>query len=218
MSATVALAGWDNFYVIVGSAAAGLTGLTFVVIALVADAGMTHLSGLRTFVTPTVIHFSSALWIAALATVPHLTTASLGVLMLASGAAGVIYSLRTLVRMYRMDRDVYVPVAADWTWNGFLPLAAYALLTAGGTLLLTGGAAASTQTPIAAYLIGLGALLPLFLGIHNVWDLAVWITTQRHEWRRRRAAAAVPGAAAHEAQTPAARSRKRGPGKKSPDG
>jgi hypothetical protein len=28
------LAGWDNFYVIAGSAAAGLTGLTFVVIAL----------------------------------------------------------------------------------------------------------------------------------------------------------------------------------------
>ena len=32
------LAGWENFYVITGSAAGGLTGLTFVVIALVTRA------------------------------------------------------------------------------------------------------------------------------------------------------------------------------------
>ena len=31
------LEGWDNFYVILGSAAAGLIGLTFVVIALLSD-------------------------------------------------------------------------------------------------------------------------------------------------------------------------------------
>jgi hypothetical protein len=30
------LAGWDNFYVIAGSSAAGLTGLTFIVISLAA--------------------------------------------------------------------------------------------------------------------------------------------------------------------------------------
>jgi hypothetical protein len=81
-----ALQGWDNFYVIIGSAAAGLTGLTFVVIALAADADMARLSGLKIFVSPTVIHFSSALWIAALCNLPRQSAASLGPLMLASGA------------------------------------------------------------------------------------------------------------------------------------
>ena len=79
MNTLPALAGWENFYVILGSAAAGLTGLTFVVVALAADANMTHLSGLRTFVSPTVIHFSSALWITALCSVPRHTVLSLGV-------------------------------------------------------------------------------------------------------------------------------------------
>ena len=36
------LADWANFYVITGSAAAGLTGLTFVVIALASDAQRAH--------------------------------------------------------------------------------------------------------------------------------------------------------------------------------
>ena len=59
------LEGWDNYYVIVGSAAAGLTGLTFVVIALAADAHRVRLAGLRAFTTPIVIHFGSVLLISA---------------------------------------------------------------------------------------------------------------------------------------------------------
>jgi hypothetical protein len=55
------LAGWDNFYVIVGSAAAGLTGLTFVVIALIRDARNVRPTGLRAFVTPTIVHFGGVL-------------------------------------------------------------------------------------------------------------------------------------------------------------
>ena len=39
------LTGWENFYVIVGSSAGGLTGLTFVVIALVRDAQRVRPSG-----------------------------------------------------------------------------------------------------------------------------------------------------------------------------
>jgi len=54
-----------------------LTGLTFVVIALAADAHLVRLSGLRTFVTPIVMHFGSALWIAALMCVPGQTDISL---------------------------------------------------------------------------------------------------------------------------------------------
>src|SRR5271170_684046 len=49
--ATSLLAEWDNFYVITGSAAAGLTGLTFVVIALAADANRVDARGLHAYVT-----------------------------------------------------------------------------------------------------------------------------------------------------------------------
>lgn len=177
MNTLPALTGWENFYVILGSAAAGLTGLTFVVVALAADANMTHLSGLRTFVSPTVIHFSSALWIAALCSVPRQTVLSLGVTGLASGILGLAYTLRTMHRMASMDRRDYVPVLQDWVWNGALPLLAYALLGAGGALLWFASAA-------PGYLIGLSALLLIFIGIHNVWDLAVWILAERPSRRR----------------------------------
>ena len=48
-AASLPLDSWNNFYVIVGSSAGGLTGLTFVVIALVSDGHSVRLSGLRTF-------------------------------------------------------------------------------------------------------------------------------------------------------------------------
>src|SRR5438067_2125178 len=51
------LAGWENFYVIVGSCAGGLTGLTFVVIALIRDVQRPSGTGLRAFLTPTIVHF-----------------------------------------------------------------------------------------------------------------------------------------------------------------
>jgi len=54
------LADWGNFYVIIGSAAAGLTGLMFVVITLGAEAQtISNEKGLRAFVTPTVVHSAS---------------------------------------------------------------------------------------------------------------------------------------------------------------
>jgi hypothetical protein len=59
------LQGWDNFYVIVGSSAAGLTGLTFIVITLAADAHRVSPNGLRIFITPTIVHFAAVLGAAA---------------------------------------------------------------------------------------------------------------------------------------------------------
>jgi hypothetical protein len=81
---TALLAEWDNFYVITGSSAAGLTGLTFVVIALSADAKRVNVSGLRTYVTPTIVHFGAVLALAAYLSMPHQ-----GALSLSSGARGL---------------------------------------------------------------------------------------------------------------------------------
>ena len=66
------LAGWDNFYVIVGSTAGGLTGLTFVVIALIRDSAQgVRPTGLGAFVTPTIVHFCGVLALAAFMSMPH---------------------------------------------------------------------------------------------------------------------------------------------------
>ncbi|MFI4868051.1 MAG: hypothetical protein ACHQDD_01705 [Steroidobacterales bacterium] len=169
------LEGWNNFYVIVGSSAAGLTGLTFVVIALASDANMVRLSGLRTFITPIVMHFGSALWIAALLCIPGHTVASLATCMSVTGVILAAHGGITTWRMYR-NRSVYRPMLEDWIWNALLPSLCYLALLTGGVLLV------SHPLP-ALYTIGAVALTLLFIGIHNAWDLAVWITVERPEAR-----------------------------------
>lgn len=163
--------GWDNFYVIVGSSAAGLTGLTFVVIALASDAHVVRLSGLRTFITPVVMHFGSALWLSALLCIPGQTAVSLSVCMIGSGAILASYGGATTYRMYRGRRD-YRPVIEDWIWNATLPLLCYLALMVAGVWALRKPAA-------ALYIIGASALTLLFIGIHNAWDIAVWVTVER---------------------------------------
>ena len=165
------LEGWNNFYVIVGSSAAGLTGLTFVVIALASDANMVRLSGLRTFITPIVMHFGSALWIAALLCIPGHTSVSLLSCMSVTGVILAGYGAITTWRMYRGRRE-YRPMLEDWIWNALLPSLCYLALLTAGVLLV------SHPLP-ALYTIGGVALTLLFIGIHNAWDLAVWITAER---------------------------------------
>ena len=67
------LAGWDTFYVIIGSSAAALTGLMFVVIALSGETGLAApdaITTIRAFSTPTLVHFGAVLLLAALLTTP----------------------------------------------------------------------------------------------------------------------------------------------------
>src|ERR1700691_5662570 len=101
--------GWDNFYVIVGSSAAGLTGLTFVVIALASDRHVVRMSGLRTFITPVVMHFGSALWISALLCTPRQTSITLWACIGVSAATLPPCGTIPTYRMYRGRRN-YRPV------------------------------------------------------------------------------------------------------------
>jgi len=171
MSEALALVnGWENFYVITGSSAAGLTGLTFVVIALASDAKMVHLSGLRAFITPIVIHFSSVLWIACLMSIPGHTRLSLAISIAVTAIAMTIYSIMTIVRMCRFQE--YQPAVEDWIWSAILPaLCCLALLTAAKLVL--------QHSTLSLYMVGGVTLATLVIGIHNAWDLAVWITAER---------------------------------------
>jgi len=182
--APLSLESWSNFYVIVGSAAGGLTGLTFVVIALVADAhrAPVRLSGLRAFVSPTIVHFCSVLVLAALLNVPRHSVRSLALCLALSGLVGVIYSLGTLRELLR-HRKVYMPVVSDWIWNALLPSLSYLALLIAGKL-------APAHCPAALDITAGVSLLLLFIGIHNAWDIAVWFTAER------------PGAASDDSKPP----------------
>ena len=167
------LTGWENFYVIVGSAAGGLTGLTFVVIALLRDALARDRSGpkptgLGAFVTPTIVHFGGLLALAAFLSMPHQRVSSLSAGFAIAGLAGVIYGGYIAADM-RRHNPRYVPVLEDWIWNVILPTLVY------GCLLVL--AAAVWRWPTQTlYGVAFLSLALLFIGIRNAWDIAVWMT------------------------------------------
>lgn len=177
------LTDWQSFYVMMGSSAAALTGLTFVVITLSAErrdglgSARAQLTGLRVFVTPTAVHFAAALWLSALMCIPGQTTVSLAVLLAATGLGGLIYSATLLAMMLGRSFD-YKPFLSDWIWSALLPVGTYLALTVTGLVL--------TRHPEASlYAVSGVVLLLLFIGIHNAWDVVVWITTERHAHRER---------------------------------
>lgn len=167
------LAGWDNFYVIMGSTAGGLTGLTFVVIALIRESGQgVRPTGLGAFVTPTIVHFCGVLTLAAFMSMPHQRGGTLSVGLAVGGLAGVIYGCLIGVNMRRTATETtrYVPVREDWIWNVIVPTLVYAGLVGMAALIW------ERLTREALYGVAVLALALLLIGIRNAWDLVVWMS------------------------------------------
>jgi hypothetical protein len=164
------LAGWDNFFVIAGSSAAALTGLTFIVITLAAQASRVNPNGLKIFITPTIVHFTVVLGFSAFLSMPHHTTLSLSVTLAIAGVLGLIY-VATIAAGIRGMSSTYVPVHEDWIWNVFFPAIAYGAWLAAAVLIW--------HAPHAIlYAVAAVLVLLMLIGIHNAWDIAVWNSTR----------------------------------------
>ncbi len=135
METVLPFAAWENFYVIVGSSAAALTGLQFVVIVLGAEinAGSNN-SVTRAFGTPTIVHFCAVLLLGAILSAPWPGLASAGIALTLCGAVGVLYAM-IVIRHTRHQTD-YKMVLEDWIWHCTLPLVGYSMLL-GAALALT---------------------------------------------------------------------------------
>jgi hypothetical protein len=161
---------WESFYVIVGSSAAALTGLQFVVIVLGAEREVASDPTTKAFGTPTVVHFSAVLLLSALLSAPWRAVAPPAFALAALAAAGVLYTL--LVFRRARAQTGYKPVLEDWIWHTVLPLSAYVALL-GAALEVPGHA------PPALFVVGGTALLLLLVGIHNAWDAVTYIASRR---------------------------------------
>jgi hypothetical protein len=167
------LARWANYYEIVGSSAGALTGLQFVVMALLTQTqrlGSRH--EIRAFGTPTVVHFGAALLISAMMSGPWNTPVPLGICLAALGAAGFVYCL-TICRHTRKQTG-YSPDVEDWFWYAIFPLLAYVALGAGGLLL-------SRDVRWSLVVIAVIVFLFLVIGIHNAWDTATYVVLKPWE-------------------------------------
>jgi len=168
-SLTAPLAAWESFYVIVGSSAAALTGLQFVVIALIADSERRRGSPeIAAFGTPTILHFCGALYVAAVISAPWHSLSSAAIALGVGGAAGLAYALNVIRRARR--QTTYKLVAEDWIWYISLPVLAYAMLVGGSVYL-------PQHAEPALFVLGAAVLLLVYIGIHNAWDTVTYIAT-----------------------------------------
>jgi hypothetical protein len=166
-----ALARWANFYVIVGSSAGALTGLQFVVVALIAQSGgATSRREIRAFGTPTVIHFCAALVISVVMNIPWLAVLHLAECVGALAVIGLIYSLTVIVHAGKSTG--YQPDAEDWFWYAGLPVLSYVLLGVGAILVWM-------LAPRSLFLIAAISVLFLFMGIRNSWDTVTYVALKR---------------------------------------
>jgi hypothetical protein len=173
MDAASLLGRWENFYVIVGSAAGALTGLQFVVIALIKDVqAASSMREIRAFATPTVVHFCAVLLVSAIVSAPWEGLSPAGWMLSGCGAAGAVYAI-TVIRHTR-GQTHYSPDTEDLFWYVALPFAAYVVLLAAGLSLVR------HRAP-SLFVIAATALVLLFAGIHNAWDTVTYVAIRRGE-------------------------------------
>jgi len=194
-----ALAGWEDFYLIVGSAAAALTGLQFVVITLVGE-GRTRATmtagGVDAFATPTIVHFCAALFASVTLCAPWPSMAGPALLIGAEGVVGLSYTAIVLARARR--QTAYTLVLEDWIWHVTLPLVVYATLLVAAFVL-------AEHAMLGLFAIAGATLILVYIGIHNAWDTSTFMVAQRLEREREAEAAAAQAAVAPPEALPQAR-------------
>src|SRR5882762_10725753 len=128
-------------------------------------------AGGQAFVTPTMVFFTTALAISALMLVPHIAPSALAVLLALGSVAGIGYLL--WVRGHHHWREGKLD-AEDWVFFIGLPFLSYILLLVAAIAIWRGRAPGA---PMLAFV----TVLLLVVGIHNAWDLVIWLAQKRNK-------------------------------------
>jgi hypothetical protein len=171
-------ASWESFYVIVGSSAGALTGLQFVVMALVADVQQrASFETINAFATPNIVHFCAVLLFSAVLSAPWQSLSSVAWLLAIVSIPGIAYV--AIVHRRASSQDGYQPVLEDWIFHVILPFVSYALVFTAAILL--------PRHPVTAMdIIAAMSLLLLFVGIHNAWDTVTFVVVERSKREERK--------------------------------
>jgi uncharacterized membrane protein len=164
--------GWENFYYLMGSAAAGLIGLMFVAVSLTRNFEPEKAErGQRLFMTPTVMQFAIVLAVAGLALAPRLTPEAHRWAMGAVAGWGLVYTAPSAVRLARSQNTAHW---SDFWFYGFAPTAIYVVseIAIADWLMLRN---------LSCNLMALCLLALLMVSIRNAWDLVTWIAPRRKQ-------------------------------------
>jgi hypothetical protein len=158
---------WESYFLLTGTGAVTLMGLLFVVITLGAERSeQDDEQLLRTFLTPTLVHFGVVFLIALLALSPEGDSLILPFGLI--GLTGLVYSVSIAVKTARRHRLF----SEAWLFHGGIPIVCYVAIITAAWL----GVNSTRQ----AYLVfrAVSALL-LLTGMRNAWAVAVGIARRQ---------------------------------------
>ncbi|MGA2924172.1 MAG: hypothetical protein ABSE28_23985 [Candidatus Sulfotelmatobacter sp.] len=165
------LHGWDNFFIMAGTAAATLVGLLFVAVTVgtgLSTSSIVH--GTRGFLTPTLVHLGSVLFQTLAVLAPWPTAWPIGIILGLGGLMGLGYQFNVVVTRHKVG--LVLPHWQDW-----LPYTGVPAL--GSASLIVGAVGLIAEKSFAPYSIAGAMVLSLFAGIYGAWDLTLWMIKNR---------------------------------------
>jgi hypothetical protein len=170
-----AMAQWHEFYALLGTASATLIGLLFVA-ATVSSGTFTsnRRAPLRVFLSASVVHFSGILAVCLIILVPLRSWLQFGLPILSCGVFGLVYCGLIWRDTVRDSQLIAAIDLEDRIWYLLVPVVGYLLEAATGVAL-----ALRLDRGCTALAFAVGVLM--VAGIHNAWDITIWIITRPRE-------------------------------------
>jgi len=172
MPLTNLLHAWEAFYTLLGTASATMVGLLFVAASVGSGVFMPgRRAPLRVFLSASVVNFSLTLASSLVVLAPLPNGTWIGALILACGVFGFSHACLAW-RDTLKDGLMKVIDFEDRTWYLALPIVGYSGVAASGALL-------ALQYAQGCVALAVSVSVLLAIGLHNAWDITLWIITQR---------------------------------------
>jgi hypothetical protein len=160
---------WEDFYLVIGPASAGLIGLLFVVVTLTAGRERERiLRGVALYMTPTALQFAVVMTLSAVIMAPGLGSLLAGTAVGICALLGLACAARAAWGIGRPRQGQPPPHWSDFWLYGAGPGVVYLGLCAAAIAIWT---RAGWAAPGLAALL----LILLLVGIRNAWDLVTSI-------------------------------------------
>ena len=160
------LSTWHDFYQLAGTASATFVALLFVA-ASVGSGIWERRDALRIFLTATVVHFSSILFVSLGAIAPLHNAVASGLFIVLVAGVGTTYGALVLRDLLHHGLGAAIDME-DRIYYAALPVVGHLLMGLAGILL-------ALQIAFGGIVLGVAVLLLMVTGIRNAWDITVWI-------------------------------------------
>jgi len=174
MPVAEAMGHWHEFYTLLGTASATLVGLLFVAATVASGVfSSDRRAPMRVFLSASVVHFCGILAVCLIVLAPVLNWLLFGAMILGCGTFGLIYCGLVWRDSVRDGLNASIDLE-DRIWYIAVPVIGYLIEAAAGVIM-------ALRFSLGPDVLAVAAGVLMVTGIHNAWDITIWIITRRRE-------------------------------------